>query len=60
MMTSDVSSCLRRTGNAMRTGRTIGIALIAIALIVVGALLALAWVMMEAIPIITDQYASFV
>jgi len=60
MMRSDVSSRLRRVGKAMKSGRTIGIALIAMALIVGGVLLGVAWVMMEAIPIIADEYASFV
>jgi len=60
MMRSDVSSRLRRMGKAIKTGRTIGIVVIAMVLIVGGVLLGLAWMMMEAIPIIADEYASFV
>jgi hypothetical protein len=60
MMRSDVSSRLRHMGKAIKTGKTIGIVVIAMVLIVGGVLLGLAWMMMEAIPIIADEYASFV
>jgi hypothetical protein len=59
MMRLDASSRLRRLGKAMKTGTTIGIA-IALALIVGGVLLGVAWMMIEAGPIIADEYASFV
>jgi hypothetical protein len=60
MMRSDASSRLRHNGEDTKTGTTISIGLIAIALIVAGVLLAAAWVMLEALPIIADEYARFV
>ena len=60
MMRSGASSCLRYDGEDTRTGTTISIGLIAIALIVGGVLLGVAWAMVEVFPIITDQYVSFV
>ncbi len=60
MMRSDASSCLRHDGEDPRTGTTISIGLIAIALIVAGVLLGVAWAMVEAPPIITHQYIGFV
>jgi hypothetical protein len=60
MMRSDASSHLRRIGKAIKAGTTIGIGMTAMALIVGGLLLVVAWAMVDAALIIADEYASFV
>jgi hypothetical protein len=59
MMGSDASSRRRHNGTATKTGTTISIGPIAMALIVGGVLLAVAWAMVDATLIIADGYTGF-